>query len=97
MGILSLGCCVMVKGISRQVIVVNGSDQKLFDQAIFILKDDIVARGGITDEALLKEAGALIRNGKGFKPDFVRFGLFWAMVGSVAASALWLSVACVVL
>ena len=31
----------MVKGISRQVIVVQSPDPKLFDQAIFILRDDV--------------------------------------------------------
>jgi len=41
----------MVKGISRQVIVVHAPDQKLFEQAIFILKDDAVG-AGVTDEAL---------------------------------------------
>ena len=30
----------MVKGISRQVIVVHSPDPKLFEQAIFILKED---------------------------------------------------------
>ena len=29
----------MVKGVSRQVIVVHSPDPKLFEQAIFILKD----------------------------------------------------------
>ena len=45
----------MVKGISRQVIVVDGPDPKLFDQAIFILKDEALGEG-ITEDALLKEA-----------------------------------------
>ena len=45
----------MVKGISRQVIVVHSPDPKLFEQAIFILKDEAVAQG-VTDELLLKEA-----------------------------------------
>ena len=45
----------MVKGISRQVIVVHAPDQKLFEQAIFILKDDAVENGGVTDEMLQKE------------------------------------------
>ena len=45
----------MVKGISRQVIVVHAPDPKLFEQAIFILKDGAVGEG-VTDEALLKEA-----------------------------------------
>ena len=47
----------MVKGISRQVIVVHSPDPKLFEQAIFILRD---GQQGVTDEALLKEAKRLI-------------------------------------
>ena len=50
----------MVKGISRQVIVVHSPDPKLFEQAIFILKEEAVEKG-ITEEALLKEAQSLIR------------------------------------
>ena len=41
----------MVKGISRQVIVVHSPEPKLFEQAIFILRVD--ARE-VTDEQLLK-------------------------------------------
>lgn len=43
----------MVKGVSKQVIVVHSPDKKLFEQAIFILKEDAV---GITEDALLREA-----------------------------------------
>ena len=39
----------MVKGVSRQVIVVRPPDTKLFEQAIFLLRDG--ADGGISDEA----------------------------------------------
>ena len=46
----------MVKGVSRQVIVVHSPDPKLFEQAIFILKDKAVGEG-ITDELLMKELG----------------------------------------
>ena len=35
----------MVKGISKQVIVVNSPDRELFDQAIFILKDEVGTKG----------------------------------------------------
>ena len=45
----------MVKGISRQVIVVKAPDPELFEQAIFILKDKAV-REGVTDQMLLKQA-----------------------------------------
>ena len=51
----------MVKGISRQVIVVHAPEQKLFEQAIFILKDDALRDEGITEDLLLKEAQKLIR------------------------------------
>ena len=54
----------MVKGISRQVIVVNPGSSGLFDQAIFILKDSAV-REGVTDDMLMKEAKQAIgRPGK---------------------------------
>ncbi len=49
----------MVKGISRQVIVVEAPEPKLFEQAIFILKENMGE--GVTDEALLKEARQAIR------------------------------------
>ena len=45
----------MVKGISRQVILVKSPDAKLFEQAIFILTEEAVVQG-VTDEQLLKEA-----------------------------------------
>ena len=52
----------MVKGISRQVIVVQSPEPKLFEQAIFILSDAAVDQG-VTDEMLLRQAQKLIRGG----------------------------------
>lgn len=52
----------MIKGISRQVIVVQSKDKKLFDQAIFILSDTAVKQEGVTDEDLLREANSLMKN-----------------------------------
>ena len=43
----------MVKGVSRQVIVVRPQDGKLYEQAIFILKEDAQ---DVTDDMLLREA-----------------------------------------
>ena len=43
----------MVKGVSRQVIVVKSPDEKMFEQAIFILRTDAES---LSDEMLLKEA-----------------------------------------
>ena len=79
----------MVKGISKQVIVVQTPDPKLFEQAIFILKADAE---GVTDEALLKEANKAIHG-----PHFERkkrklylYGPVWACGGAALTGLAWL-------
>lgn len=85
----------MVKGISRQVIVVHSPDPKLFEQAIFILKDEAVAEG-ITDEQLLKEAKRLMRSpGSGTSRGFLSGGPVWAAMGAALTGVIWLITACV--
>ena len=80
----------MVKGISRQVIVVHSPDQKLFDQAIFILKDDAV-KEGITDEMLLKSANKLLNSSPQSKKIPLRsYGAFWACAGALTTGLVWL-------
>ena len=79
----------MVKGISKQVIVVQSPDQKLFDQAIFILNDNAVGKEGITDEMLLKTADKLLRNPTGRK-NLTQYGAFWATAGAVCTGLVWL-------
>ena len=78
----------MVKGVSRQVIVVQSPDKKLFEQAIFILKDNAV---GVTDEALMKEAQQAIRNPKlDSKKKLFYFGPAWACAGAVVTGIIWI-------
>ena len=80
----------MVKGTSRQVIVVQSPDPKLFEQAIFILKDEAVGEG-ITDELLLKEAQQAVRgSGSGKKRHFYLYGAVWASGGALATALIWL-------
>ena len=80
----------MVKGISRQVIVVQSPGPELFDQAIFILKDTAVG-DGITEEALLKEAQQVIRGGRPDKKrHFYLYGAVWATGGAVLTGLAWL-------
>ena len=81
----------MVKGISRQVIVVQGPEPKMFEQAIFILKDSAVGEG-ITEEALLKEAQEVIRGGDRTerKRHFYLYGAVWATGGAVLTGLVWL-------
>ena len=80
----------MVKGISRQVIMVQAPEPKLFDQAIFILKENMGE--GITDEALLKEAQRAIQDSdKGSRKRLIwLYGAFWAAAGALATGLAWL-------
>ena len=81
----------MVKGISKQVIVVHSPDKELFEQAIFILKDEAVAQG-ITEEVLLKEAKSVLRGGElpARKNAYALYGAFWAAGGALVTGLVWL-------
>ncbi len=79
----------MVKGISRQVIVVHSPDPKLFEQAIFILRDDAVGREGVTDDALMREAKRLIGN-HDRKKTKNQAGFVWAFGGAMLTALIWL-------
>ncbi len=46
----------MVKGISRRVIVVRSPDERLFEQAIFLLKEDALQQEGVTAQQVVQEA-----------------------------------------
>ncbi len=67
--------------------MVASPDKKLFEQAIFILKEDGAAHG-ITDEMLLKEASKAIAVEK----KRVRWyrGPLWACGGAVLMGLVWL-------
>ncbi len=79
----------MVKGISRQVIVVQSPEPKLFEQAIFILKEDAVGQEGVTDEVLMKEARRLIQMPSHKKLPLYCYGPAWACGGAVATGLVW--------
>lgn len=51
----------MVKGISRRVIVLDAPDQRFFEQAIFIVRND-AAGEGITSQELVEEARRVARS-----------------------------------
>lgn len=80
----------MVKGISKQVIVVHSPDPKLFEQAIFILKEDAV-RNGFSEESLLKEAQQAVKNNSSQSKirRRNRSRAIWIGIGAIAASTIW--------
>ena len=73
----------MVKGISRQVILVHSPDTKLFEQAIFILKENAEA---VTDEMLLQEAKGIINSSKRKRMHCA----LWVCSGAIFTGAIWL-------
>ena len=77
----------MVKGVSRQVIVVHAPEPKLFEQAIFILRDDVGE--GVSDEQLLKEAQLAIRSGSQRKRHIYLYGAVWAAGGALLNGLAW--------
>ena len=81
----------MVKGISRQVIVVQSPEPRLFEQAIFILKEDAV-KEGVTEELLLKEARQILHSGdgKGKRRHLYLYGAVWATGGALLTGIAWL-------
>ena len=79
----------MVKGISKQVIVVHSPDPKLFEQAIFILRDDALHSGALSEELLLSQAKTLINmsDAPRHRPWF--YGPVWGLCGAAVCCALW--------
>jgi hypothetical protein len=81
----------MVKGISRQVIVVQSPEPRLFDQAIFILNENAMGEG-VTEDILLKEARKAIQgyDRAGKKRHFYLYGAVWATAGALLTGLVWL-------
>lgn len=77
----------MVKGVNRQVILVRPPEPKLFEQAIFILRDDL-PQEGITDEMLLKEAKIAASSPTLGKQ--LGAGPIWACMGAACVAVVWL-------
>ncbi len=46
----------VVKGISKRVVVVRFPDTRVFEQAIFIVREDAVLKSGVSAEHVLSEA-----------------------------------------
>ena len=74
----------MVKGVSRRVILVKSPDPKLFEQAIFIVREDALQGGGITADKVLAEARQAARH-------YVRRNSRWGKELSKVPAAGWLA------
>lgn len=84
----------MVKGVARRVIVVKTPDRRLFEQAIFIVKEDAFTREGVTAEQVLAEAQRVadgyVRRNSGLRKKLLRIPApAYAAAGAMAATAAW--------
>lgn len=52
----------MVKGISKRVVLVKSPPNTLFDEAIFILKEDALESDGVDADRIIEEACGVANN-----------------------------------
>lgn len=84
----------MVKGISKRVIVVKSPDPRLFEQAIFIMREDAFRQPGVSADQILKEAqqvaSGYARRNTPLRKVFGRIPApVYAAAGALAATAAW--------
>ena len=87
----------MVKGITKQAVLVRSPDPELFEQAIFIVRND-AAGEGVTARELVEEARRVARNYAG--GDHGRFSRIWrdlspavyTLMGAAGIGLVWLTV-----
>lgn len=84
----------MVKGISRRVIVVKSPDPRLFEEAIFIVKEEAFQRGGVSADQVVREANKIAqgyaRRNAAPARTLRRFAPpLYGALGALLATALW--------
>ncbi len=95
----------MVKGNTRQVVVAKSPDPKLFEQAIFLLREDALEKHGVGERELLEEArrvanGFVLHNAPakrrrrlpplGWAGSGIISISLWAAIGAAPVSLAWL-------
>ena len=87
----------MVKGISRRVIVVDSPDPRIFEQAIFIIRNEAASGGGgVTSQQLVDQAVRIARNyarthgGSSPAPRWYTSPWLWSLLGGAVIGLMWL-------
>lgn len=84
----------MVKGVSRRVIVVRSPDQQFFEQAIFLLREDVLHANAVTEEQVVRQArqaaARYVRSTAPGREGVERLpGWLWFLLGAGTVCALW--------
>ena len=81
----------MVKGVSRQVVVVKSMDADLFEQAIFLVRDGAIPKQGVTEADILRQANAAAAAClQPKKATQLRIRIFCALGGAGVTGLVWL-------
>lgn len=89
----------MVKGTTRRVIIVKSPDPKIFEEAIFVIREDFANKKGASAELVVSEAQRVAESyiksalggGRG-RRFFSRFPApFFAAAGAAATGIAWLA------
>lgn len=82
----------MVRGITRQVIVLKSPDTRLFEEALFLLREDALEKHGITERELLEEARRIARSYAPERKMRTRTlpPLFYLLAGAAPVGLAWL-------
>ena len=84
----------MVKGVSRRVVVIESPEPKIFEQAIFIVRNDAIL-GGVSEREIVDEAREVVRDYVGRETKSprrarLRSPLFAAFLCAAAIALVWL-------
>ena len=87
----------VVKGVSRRIIVVDPPDPKVFERAIFIVREDFSGQQGVSESELLRQArqaagDAMPASGEKGKLRAWVHGMLCAVAGAAAAALTWVMV-----
>ena len=91
----------MVKGITRQVILVKSPDPKLFEEAIFIVKEEALSREGVSADQVIRQArqaaDGYLKGNRAWNRRLKGFSLrlsgpVGGAAGAALASAIWCGV-----
>ncbi len=84
----------MVKGITRRVVMIKSPDPQIFDEAIFIVRDEGARKPGVTYEEILREAQNVAENYVRSKKETGTLKklppLLYTLIGAGAVGLVWL-------
>ena len=85
----------VVKGVSKRIIVVDSPDPKIFERAIFIVREDFSGQQGVSESELLRQArqaaGGYLPSAESRSRLWPRLrGVLYAAAGAAATALAWI-------